>query len=62
MADMTALELAEAIGRAVHCAIDDGHETRADAVLRVLRQSGYWFSRLTEDARKGPDVQLPLEG
>ena len=70
MADMTALELAQKIAEAVlRDAYDSGDgfgwntvPKRTQAVLKTLRDTGHWFSRLQgEPLGNEPSVQLPLE-
>ena len=64
---MTTLELAQAIGCAVLEADRQNYtklpsECAAQAVLKVVRESGHWFCRVTEDPKLGTvDVRLPFE-
>lgn len=58
---VTTLRLAEIIGAAARMA--PSYEDAAQAVLRVLRERGCWFCRLSVDGPMGETVQqmLPLE-
>lgn len=55
MSELTTLQLAEAIGRAVLKGAPFGEP--AQAVLRTLRHHQSWFCRLTEDA-EGVTVEV----
>ena len=65
MAEMTSLELAQAIADAVVEADDDDswsdgyRDSRAASVLKVLRDTGHWFCRVDHDA-KGVTIDVPL--
>jgi len=64
--DLTTLQLAEQIARAVvnrfeNCAFytADAHPAEAEEVLKALRETGHWFCRVTETEQKTFTEPMP---